>query len=124
MFLLMVSWRNPGPLALLSRAKIQVQTFYITHLVSETEHKHGSNYHLQCPQSTQVRGTILMNWTPQKCGPVMNSNITVYQKADLLLSRKLQTFSSRSSRASSMSSISHQSSRDPLGLTLMLPSRI
>jgi hypothetical protein len=34
----MVSGKNPGPLALLSRARIQVQTFYnIRHLVSETE---------------------------------------------------------------------------------------
>ena len=37
MFLLRVSGRNPGPLALLPRPKIQVQTFYnIRHLVSET----------------------------------------------------------------------------------------
>ena len=106
MFLFIVLGRNPRPLALVSRPKNQVNTFYnIRHLASETEHKHGSNYHLQCPQSTQVRGTILMNWTPQKCGPVMNSTITVYQKTDLLLSCKLQIFSSRSFRASSLSSI-------------------
>ena len=111
MFLLMVSWRNPGPLALLSRAKIQVQTFYIRHLVSETQHKHCSNYHLQCPQSTQVSRIILiMNWTPQKCGPIIYSSITVCQKADLPLSCKLQIFA-RSSKASGMFSIRQQSSR-------------